>query len=186
MKHYAIQDTNIGLIQFLSKATDENEAFKNFQDEIDDIVTQDEFTITEIPEHLYEFLKPLAGDDQTGIDALIFFKEHEVWFPETHAIICIGRESATRYKAGHYGPDRGWPVKPPRAILKIGTYEQCEKKLTEFAEEDLEEGAQDEAFYGDSYEYDGNRYEIVEIKEESDDHGNLPLYIASNRLSYLI
>ena len=177
MKNFAIQDKNIGLILCIIKADDAKKAFQSFKNEMGE-VEEDELITTEIPEHLCKWLDPFSGDDQTAIDALGFFKTHEVWFPETHAIIYVGKKTETRFKAHSYAPER--------AIIKIGSYDECLNTLRDFAEEDLTEEEMEEIFYDDWYEKDGNKFKVVSIPEESEDHENMPLYINSSRLSYLI
>lgn len=75
MSYFAIQDTNIGYIQYVAEADNPESALKAFDDQVgidphDKGISVDDWDITELSEAQYQRLKDRAGDDQEAIDYL--------------------------------------------------------------------------------------------------------------------
>ena len=73
--YYAIQDRNIGFIQYLGEAIDKTEALQKFDADVgidphETGIDPDDWVITELTAEQYAFLDPYAGTDQEAIDYL--------------------------------------------------------------------------------------------------------------------
>jgi len=81
MRYFAIQDPTVGFIQFLTRADDERDAVRRFDDDIglgEESRNPDDWEITELTSQQYEQLDPFDGDDQEAVDLLESWKRDGV------------------------------------------------------------------------------------------------------------
>lgn len=81
MRYFAIQDPTVGFIQFLTRADDERDAVRRFDDDVglgEESRNPDDWEITELTGQQYEQLESFGGDDREAVDLLESWKRDGV------------------------------------------------------------------------------------------------------------